>query len=76
MLVNNLDEMEAIISRRNDLEWDGWSVIKYTRSNTAIYSTEGCLKNGLWMKKNVFPLTEDGWYLPNTIGRVHAQVEG
>lgn len=76
MLVTTEQEMQQIIDSRADLEWDGWSVVKYTRSNNAVYSPDGCYKNGVWMIKKVFPLTEDGWYLPNTIGRVHAQVEG
>lgn len=76
MLVTTLDEMEQIVASRDDLEWDGWNVVKYTKSNNAIYAADGCFHRGQWMKKKVFPLTEDGWYLPNSIGRVHAQVEG
>ena len=76
MLVTSLEEMESIVLSRGDLAWDGWNVIKYTRANNAMYSADGCQVNGVWMKKKIFPLTEDGWYLPNTIGRVHAAVEG
>jgi hypothetical protein len=76
MLVTSLEEMESIVASRDDLEWDGWSVVKYTNSNNAIYSTDGVFHRGKWMKKQVFPLTENGWQLPNSIGRVHAQVEG
>lgn len=76
MLVTTEEEMQHIIDSRGDLEWDGWNVVKYTRSNGAVYSNEGCFKNGIWMIKKVFPLTEQGWFLPNTIGRVDAQVEG
>lgn len=76
MLVTSLDEMEQIVASRGDLEWDGWNVVKYTKSSNAMYSTDGCFHRGMWMKKKVFPATQDGWYLPNTIGRVDAQVEG
>ena len=76
MLVTGLDEMEQIIASRGDLVWDGWDVVKYTNSNNAMYSNDGAFRNGKWMKKKVFPITHDGWYLPNTIGRVDAQVEG
>lgn len=76
MLVTTLEEMEAIVSSRADMEWDGWSIVKYTKASNAMYSPDGCRVNGVWMKKKVFPLTEDGWYLPNSIGRVHAAVEG
>lgn len=76
MLVTSLEEMEAIVRSRGDLEWDGWNIVKYTNSSNAIYSVDGAFKNGKWMKKKVFPITKDGWYLPNTIGRIDAQVEG
>lgn len=75
MLVTSLEEMESIVNSREDLAWDGWNVIKYTRSKDAMFSPDGCLYKGIWMKKKVFPLTQDGWYLPNIIGRVNAQVE-
>jgi hypothetical protein len=76
MLVTSLDHMEQIVASRDDLEWDGWDVVKYTNSNNAMYAADGCFHRGKWMKKKVFPLTSDGWYIPNTIGRVHAAVEG
>jgi len=76
MLVTTEQEMQSIIDSRQDLEWEGWNVVKYTKSNSAMYSPEGAYVRGMWMKKKVFPITSDGWYLPNTIGRVDAQVEG
>lgn len=76
MLVTSLEEMEQIVANRGDLEWDGWNIVKYSKSEKAIYSKDGVFHRGAWMKKKVFPLTEEGWFLPNTIGRVDAQVEG
>lgn len=76
MLVTTLEEMEQIVASREDLEWNGWDIVKYSKSNNAMYSTDGCFHRGQWMKKQTFPLTEDGWYLPNSIGRAYAQVEG
>lgn len=76
MLVTSLEEMESIVASRSDLEWDGWSVVKYSNSSNAMYAPDGVYHRGKWMKKKVYPLTEEGWYLPNSIGRVHAQVEG
>ena len=76
MLVTSLEEMEKIVSSRPDLEWDGWNVVKYINKDNAIYSKDGAFKNGKWLIKKVFPLTEDGWHLPNHIGREDAQVEG
>lgn len=76
MLVVSLEEMNEIIRTRGDLEWDGYDVVKYINSNNAMFDVDGVFRNGKWMKKKVFPLTEDGWYLPNNIGRANAQVEG
>ena len=76
MRVSSLEDMTRIVSSRQDLEWDGWDVVKYTGANNAIYSVDGVFKNGKWLKKKVFPITEDGWHLPNYIGREDAQVEG
>ena len=76
MLIIKEEEMQSIINSRTDLEWDGWNVVKYTNSSNAMYATDGCYHKGVWMKKKVFPLTSDGWYLPNTIGRNHAWMEG
>ena len=75
MLVNNLSKMEEIVESSNSLEWDGWDVVKYTPSYNAMFSTDGAYKDGQWCKKKVFPLTEDGWNLPNSIGKINARME-
>ena len=76
MLVTNLDEMERIVAHRPDLSWEGWDVVKYVSKDNAIYSKDGAFKDGKWLIKKVFSLTEQGWHLPNHIGREDAQVEG
>jgi len=76
MLVTTEEHMQSIISSRKDLEWEGWNVVKYTKSNSAMFSADGCIKGGQWMNKKVFLLTEHGWNLPESIGRKYAQVEG
>lgn len=76
MLVTTLEEMEQIVASREDLEWDGWNIVKYTKSKNAMHDVSGCFHRGQWMKKQTFPLTESGWHLPNSIGRIRAQVEG
>jgi hypothetical protein len=75
MLVSNIEEMERIVSSREDLEWDGWNVIKYTRSHNAMFSTYGILKNGVWCTKKIFPVTENGWVLPNTMRESYEKLE-
>ena len=76
MLITSLEEMEKIVRSRGDLEWDGYNVVKYVSSNNALYKIDGAFHDGQWMKTVVFPLTEEGWNLPNYIGREDVQVEG
>jgi hypothetical protein len=75
MLVNDLSYMEHIVSQRHDLEWQGWDIVKYTKSNSAMFNQDGIFKNGSWYKKKVFPVTEIGWTIPNSIGRLDADLE-
>lgn len=76
MLVSDLNQMESIVSADPSLTWEGWDVVKYTNNSNAMYSVDGAFVDGRWVKKKVFPLTENGWNLPNYIGRKNAQVEG
>lgn len=76
MLVTNLEDMEQIVRSRGDLQWDGYNVVKYTNSDSAMFGVDGVFRDGKWMKKKIFPLTEKGWELPNYFGRDYAQVEG
>lgn len=76
MLVDSLETMEAIVESRNDLRWNGWDVVKYVHSNNAMYHKDAEFYQGQWMKKKVFPLTKEGWHVPNNLGSTNAQVEG
>lgn len=75
MIVTSLEQMEDIVSSRKDLSWDGWDIIKYTENKNALYAVDGEFHNGKWMKKKKFPLTENGWDLPTTIGTSNAKLE-
>lgn len=76
MLVSDLDKMESIVESREDLSWDGWDVVRHTHAPNAMYFKESEFRDGQWFKKKVYPLTEQGWNIPNNIGRVYVQVEG
>ena len=71
MLVNNLQYMEGIVEKRNDLDWIGWDVVKYSKSSEAMFSSDGVFRNGQWYKRKIFPLTENGWNVPNSIGAIN-----
>ena len=69
MLITDLETMEKIVSSRKDLEWDGWDVLKYQRSDGAFSSVEGVQRNGVWYRCKRFILTETGWDIPTSISR-------
>lgn len=75
MLINNLDTMESIVNSSTDLEWEGWNVVRYIPNHNAMFSDDGAFRDGAWYKKKTFPITEQGWNLPNSIGKRNAQVE-
>jgi len=68
--------MEKIVLSSKELEWDGWDVVRYSSGHNSQYSSSGVYRNGEWMKKRVFPLTEQGWSLPNSAGSSYARMEG
>lgn len=67
MLINSLEHMEKIVSQREDLDWDGWDVVRYTKSSSGMFSVDGIFRNNQWYKKRIFPLTEIGWQIPNSM---------
>jgi hypothetical protein len=67
MLVNDLETMEQVVCSHTDLEWEGWDVVKYTPSPNAYSSPDGVFKDGRWCKCKRYPLTEKGWYVPNSL---------
>ena len=68
MIITDLNQMENIVNSRNDLEWEGWNVIRYTKNDASFMSSDGAFRNGQWHKKQVYELTEMGWKVPNNFG--------
>lgn len=69
MLINSLTKMERIVQSHPELSWDGWNVVRHKRNPSAQFETNGAFHNGSWHKRFVFPLTENGWSIPDNIGR-------
>jgi hypothetical protein len=63
--INSLEKMEAIVSKSNNLSWDGWNVVEMIRSDKAFTSKFGALKNNAWHLKKVFVVSRDGWEIPD-----------
>jgi len=65
MIINSLEKMEKIVNKYDNLSWNGWDVVDRKRSESGRTSTSGVRVDGLWYLQRVFPITKDGWDIPN-----------
>ena len=63
MLINSLEQAEAIVESHDALSWDGWTVIETKSSPTAWMSPEGAYQNGKWVVRKRYEW-DNGWNLP------------
>ena len=75
MFITSLNKMEKIVDSSQDLSWNGWDVVKQTPSYNAMFSPDGVYRDGKWYKQKIFPITENGWNVPDSIGKRDAQME-
>ena len=66
MYVDSLNKMEEIVSNREDLMWENFNVVqlKSQSPNAALGKSARFIKDS-WLKVKVYPLTEDGWKVPD-----------
>jgi hypothetical protein len=69
MIIKNLEQMEKIVSKNSNLSWVGWDVVDRKRSDGARTSLDGVRVNGLWYLQRVYPVTRQGWDIPNKYKR-------
>ena len=69
MLINSLNKMDKLVESHPELSWDGWDVVRHKKSPDSQFDKSGEFYKGSWHKKFVFPVTQDGWSLPESIGR-------
>jgi hypothetical protein len=72
MLIDSLNKMERIVDSHPELSWDGWDVIRHKKNPSAQFDSTGCFYKGSWHNKFVFALTENGWSIPENIGKRNA----
>lgn len=65
MIIKNLEQMEKIVSKHNTLSWVGWDVRDLKRSDAGRTATNGIRVNGQWYLQRVYPVTRNGWDIPN-----------
>jgi hypothetical protein len=65
MIVNNLERMEKIVARNNNLYWVGWDVADRKRSEAGRTAVNGVRVDGVWYVQRIYTVTRNGWDIPN-----------
>ena len=65
MIIKNLETMEKIVKKNNNLAWIGWDVADRKRSDAARTAVNGVRVNGVWYLQRIYKVTRNGWDIPN-----------
>lgn len=65
MIIKNLEVMEKIVKKNNNLAWIGWDVADRKRSDAARTAVNGVRVNGVWYLQRIYKVTRNGWDIPN-----------
>jgi hypothetical protein len=65
MIIKDLEKMEKIVSRNNNLSWIGWDIADRKRSESARTAVNGVRVNGVWYLQRIYSVTRNGWDIPN-----------
>lgn len=74
MIISSLTEAEEFVRERPlNFQWEQWDIARLTQDDYAEYLPNGVFVNGQWYQKTIFPLTTDGWVIPDTYIRMAKQ---
>ena len=65
MIVNNLKQMESIVSMNSKLSWDGWDVLELIPLDSAAFEKNGVYKNNKWNIQKRYIANRNGWTMPD-----------
>ena len=65
MIIKDLDTMEKIVSKNNNLRWIGWDVLELKKTNLGRTDVNGIRIENQWYIKKDIKLTESGWEISN-----------
>jgi len=65
MIISNLQKMESIVSKNKNLSWLGWDVVDRKKSESGRTSSSGVRVDGQWYLQRIYPVTRNGWDIPN-----------
>lgn len=64
MIEMTLEQAEKAVEKSNgNMEWNGWNLVFYTPSNSAMYHKNGAFKNGEWVMKSEIAVNGKGTYV-------------
>jgi hypothetical protein len=65
MIGTNLEKMEKIVARNNNLSWLGWDIVDRKKSESGRTAVNGVRVNGVWYVQRIYQVTRNGWDIPN-----------
>lgn len=65
MIIKNLETMEKIVTKNKNLSWIGWDVVDRKRTEAGRTSVDGVRVNNQWYLQRTYPITTNGWNIPN-----------
>jgi len=65
MLIKELEQAEKIVKFNKDLRWVGWNIVSREITANGFNHKSGSFLNNRWGIDKHYPITENGWYLPN-----------
>lgn len=69
MNISSLEKMEVIVSKSDNLSWNGWDVVESKEDPGAWTKTNAAFVNGKWYRTNKYNLTESGWTIPDRLAK-------
>lgn len=69
MLITDLEQMEEIVNKNNNLSWDGWDVVFLAQDDYAEFLHEGYFDKqaNKWYRKTIYSCGSNGWEIPDSV---------
>lgn len=65
MIVKDLEKMERIVKKYQELKWYGWDVLELKKNNLGRTDVNGVRINNQWYIKKTFSPSRNGWEIPS-----------
>lgn len=65
MIVKDLEKMERIVKKYQELKWSGWDVLELKKNNLGRTDVNGVRINNQWYIQKIFSPSRNGWEIPS-----------